>query len=73
LTRLARLGGYLDRTRDPPPGNNMVLWRGMTRLTDIHLGYTLAKVWVIERFAGRLPIDNNVDAPWGKCVVADSA
>ena len=42
LTRLARLGGYLDRTRDPPPGN-MVLWRGMARLTDIHLGFSLAK------------------------------
>jgi hypothetical protein len=41
LIRLARLGGYLDRTRDPPPGN-MVLWRGMTRLTDIHLGFSLA-------------------------------
>ena len=40
--RLARLGGYLDRTRDSPPGN-MVLWRGMARLTDIHLGFTLAK------------------------------
>lgn len=34
---------YLDRTRDSPPGN-MVLWRGMARLTDIHLGYySLAK------------------------------
>jgi hypothetical protein len=43
LTRLARLGGYLNRTRDAPPGN-MVLWRGMARLTDIHLGFCLAKV-----------------------------
>ncbi|MBX3356609.1 MAG: IS4 family transposase [Phycisphaeraceae bacterium] len=42
LTRLARLGGYLNRARDAPPGN-MVLWRGMARLTDIHLGYCLAK------------------------------
>ncbi len=42
LTLLARLGGYLNRTRDAPPGN-MVLWRGMTRLTDIHLGYCLAR------------------------------
>lgn len=42
LIRLARLGGYLARTKDPPPGN-MVLWRGMTRLTDIHLGFSLAK------------------------------
>ena len=43
LTRLARLGGYLNRTRDAPLGN-MVLWRGMTRLTDIHLGFNLTKV-----------------------------
>jgi len=42
LTRLARLGGYLDRARDGPPGN-MVLWRGMARLTDIHIGYCLAR------------------------------
>lgn len=42
LTRLARLGGYLDRSRDGPPGN-MVLWRGMARLTDIHLGFSLAR------------------------------
>ena len=26
--RLARLGGYLDRARDPPPGN-IVMWRGI--------------------------------------------
>lgn len=42
LIRLARLGGYLNRTRDSPPGN-MVLWRGMARLTDIHIGYCLAR------------------------------
>ena len=42
LLRLARLGGYLNRTRDMPPGN-IVLWRGMARLTDIHIGYCLAK------------------------------
>lgn len=42
LLRLARLGGYQNRTRDTPPGN-MVLWRGMARLTDIHIGYCLAK------------------------------
>jgi hypothetical protein len=42
LTLLARLGGYLNRKRDAPPGN-MVLWRGMARLTDIHLGFMLAK------------------------------
>jgi len=30
LTRLAKLGGYLDRSHDPPPGN-MVVWRGFRR------------------------------------------
>lgn len=43
IIRLARLGGYLNRTRDAPPGN-MVLWHGMSRLTDIHLGFTLAQL-----------------------------
>ena len=42
LIRLAKLGGYLGRTRDAPPGN-MVLWRGIARLTDIHLGFSLAR------------------------------
>jgi len=42
LKTVARLGGYLARTGDPPPGN-MVIWRGFSRLTDIHLGFTLAK------------------------------
>ena len=42
LILLARLGGYLNRKGDGPPGN-MVLWRGMARLTDIHLGFSLAR------------------------------
>ena len=37
LTKLARLGGYLARAHDPPPGN-VVMWRGLSRLTDIQLG-----------------------------------
>ena len=37
LTKLARLGGYLARVHDPPPGNT-VIWRGLSRLTDIQLG-----------------------------------
>ena len=37
LTKIARLGGYLARAADPPPGN-MVMWRGLSRLTDIELG-----------------------------------
>jgi len=41
LTQLAKLGGYLARAGDGPPGN-MVMWRGMTRLTDIEIGFQLA-------------------------------
>ncbi len=40
ITKVARLGGYLARTRDPPPGN-IVMWRGLARLTDIALGAAL--------------------------------
>ena len=40
LTKIARLGGYLARTKDPPPGN-IVIWRGLSRLNDIALGATL--------------------------------
>jgi Transposase DNA-binding len=42
LLAIARLGGYLARASDPPPGNT-VMWRGVARLTDIHLGFLLAK------------------------------
>lgn len=42
LKAIARLGGYLARRRDPPPGN-LVLWRGFKRLVDIHLGFELAR------------------------------
>jgi hypothetical protein len=41
LTKIAQLGGYLARKKDPPPGN-MVMWRGLARLTDIELGFILA-------------------------------
>jgi len=40
LTKIARLGGYLARTKDPPPGNT-VMWRGLSRLTDIELGFLM--------------------------------
>lgn len=40
LESVARLGGYLARANDSPPGN-MVLWRGFSRLTDICLGFTI--------------------------------
>ena len=42
LTKVAQLGGYLARRSDSPPGN-MVMWRGLSRLTDIELGFLLAK------------------------------
>jgi hypothetical protein len=41
LIKLAKLGGYLARASDPPPGN-IVMWRGLTRLTDIALGFNMA-------------------------------
>jgi hypothetical protein len=40
LIKLARLGGYLARACDPPPGNT-VIWRGLSRLIDIELGFML--------------------------------
>ncbi len=42
LTIVAKLGGYLARKADGPPGN-LVLWRGLSRLTDIHLGVEIGK------------------------------
>jgi hypothetical protein len=42
LTKVARLGGYLARSKDAPPGNT-VMWRGISRLADINLGFTLAR------------------------------
>jgi Transposase DNA-binding len=40
LTKIACLGGYLARARDPPPGNT-VMWRGWSRLMDMMLGADL--------------------------------
>jgi hypothetical protein len=40
LLKIAKLGGYLARASDPPPGN-LVLWRGLSRLTDILCGFRL--------------------------------
>lgn len=37
LIKLARLGGYLARAGDPPPGT-IVIWRGLSRLIDIEIG-----------------------------------
>lgn len=40
MIKIDRLGGYLARASDPPPGN-IVMWRGLSRLTDIKLGATI--------------------------------
>lgn len=37
LVCLAKLGGYLNRAHDPPPGTT-VIWRGLSKLNDIVLG-----------------------------------
>ncbi len=43
LLQIAKLGGYLARASDPPPGNT-VMWRGLVRLSDIQLGFDLKRV-----------------------------
>ena len=45
LLCVARLGGYLARANDPPPGN-IVMWRGLSRLTDIQLGFAIGATFV---------------------------
>ena len=42
LLQLAKLGGYLARATDPPPGT-LVIWRGLSRLTDIQLGFSIVE------------------------------
>lgn len=39
---IARLGGYLDRAKDPPPGTQ-VLWRGLRHLHD------MTETWILAR------------------------
>ena len=41
LTAVARLGGYLARRHDPPPGT-IILWRGFSRLADLVIGFEAA-------------------------------
>ena len=38
IVKVAQLGGYLNRSCDPPPGNS-VIWRGLTKLGDVHIGF----------------------------------
>lgn len=40
LIKIARLGGYLARANDPPPGN-LIMWRGLSRFIDIATGAKL--------------------------------
>jgi hypothetical protein len=40
ILQVAKLGGYLARAKDPPPGN-LVIWRGLSRLSDLVLGASL--------------------------------
>jgi hypothetical protein len=40
LIKVARLGGDLARAQDAPPGN-LVMWRGLSRLTEIELGFQI--------------------------------
>ncbi len=42
IKALARLGGYLDRASDPPPGTT-VIWRGLSRLADLVEGASIIK------------------------------
>ncbi|MEZ5922883.1 MAG: hypothetical protein R3D57_00700 [Hyphomicrobiaceae bacterium] len=46
VTKLARLGGYLARASDPPPGI-VVIWRGLVRLTDIGIGAEIGEARLV--------------------------
>ena len=56
MTAIARLGGYLDRKSDPPPGTT-VIWRGFSRLADLTEGFIVANQNII--------VSDGVDAPGG--------
>jgi hypothetical protein len=42
MIRIARLGGYLARRHDAPPGTT-IMWRGFSRLADLIEGYTVGR------------------------------
>ncbi len=42
MIKVARLGGYLNRKNDPPPGT-AIMWRGMARLADLLEGFSIGK------------------------------
>ena len=43
LMKIAKLGGYLARASDPPPGNK-VIWRGLKKLAMIQIGFEMGKL-----------------------------
>jgi hypothetical protein len=42
IIKVASLGSDLARINDPPPGN-IVMWRGLSRFTDVVPGFEAAK------------------------------
>jgi hypothetical protein len=65
IVKFARLGGHLVRTHDPPPSNT-VIWRGLSRLTDIGLGIMigvqLAGNWKLGATLTPKPTRTNLSA-----------
>lgn len=57
LNKIAILGGYMNRTSDPPPGN-IVMWRGLARLTDIRLGFSIGMNMSAPRSANKLAAES---------------
>jgi hypothetical protein len=48
VTVVAKLGGYLDRNNDPPPGHQL-MWRGFAYLQGMCLGFTLRDHFALLR------------------------
>ena len=38
---VAKIGGYLDRKKDPPPGHQLI-WQGYAALQFMSLGFALS-------------------------------
>ena len=49
IRAVARLGGYLERTSDAPPGTT-VIWRGLSRLADLAEGVRIAEAQPQETY-----------------------
>jgi hypothetical protein len=67
IVKLARLGGYLARSGDPPPGS-IVMWRGLSRLVDIELGFSLG-----SQLVGNLKIRRTLTSVRCACRVKTTA